>query len=75
MQLVQIVKQRFSDWRDRIFHREREYKYIVVGGGTSGCITAYWIAKLMTTNNIPGRVLLIGNNYAFVIIVIYRFCY
>lgn len=52
-----------TEWRKRTF--VTSYKYIVVGGGTSGCITAYWLARLMQEKHIPGRVLLVdgGKEY------------
>jgi choline dehydrogenase-like flavoprotein len=42
-----------------------KYKYIIVGGGTGGCITAYFLAKWMEDYNVVGDVLLIdsGDNY------------
>lgn len=42
-----------------------EYKYIVVGGGTGGCITAYTLAKLMQESSLPGRVLLLDAGDGF----------
>lgn len=42
-----------------------DYKYIIVGAGTAGCITAYTLASQMQTNNISGRVLLVDAGDSF----------
>lgn len=40
-------------------------KYIVIGAGTGGCLTAYFLAKWMEDLNIPGDVILLegGDDY------------
>ena len=42
-----------------------KFSSIIVGGGTSGCTTAYILAKWMDDNNIPGHVLLIDRGVSF----------
>lgn len=51
----------YSEWRKT----NKQYKYIIVGAGTGGCITAYTLASIMKNYNLKGRVLLIdsGNEY------------
>ena len=46
-------------------HFSNKFDYIIVGAGSSGCITAYFLAKWMQDYNIPGNVLLIdsGDDY------------
>ena len=52
---------------DDIFpiNRETTTDYIIVGGGTGGCITAFFLAKWKEENGIPGKVVLLesGDNY------------
>lgn len=42
-----------------------KFSSIIVGGGTSGCTTAYILAKWMDDNKIPGHVLLIDRGVSF----------
>jgi hypothetical protein len=44
---------------------ESEFSTIVVGGGTAGCTVAYFTAKWMLDNNIPGTVLLLDRGVDF----------
>ena len=43
----------------------QEFSSIIVGGGTAGCIVAYFTAKWMQDNNIPGTVLLVDRGPDF----------
>ena len=42
-----------------------KFSSIIVGGGTSGCTTAYILAKWMDDNKVPGHVLLIDRGVSF----------
>lgn len=42
-----------------------KFSTIVVGGGTAGCTAAYFTAKWMQDNNIPGSVLLVDKGVHF----------
>jgi len=57
---------RFLEWRKQRELEKTEFKYVVVGAGTGGCITAYTLAKHMEDAHIPGRVLLIDGGKAYV---------
>lgn len=45
---------------------KQKFRSIIVGGGTAGCLSAYFHAKWMTDQGIPGNVLLIerGDDYS-----------
>lgn len=47
------------------FLKKEKYKYVVVGAGTGGCITAYVLASKMQEYNIPGKVLLLDSGDAY----------
>lgn len=38
-----------------------EYRCVIVGAGSGGCVTAYTIGKKMAANNLTGKVLLIDS--------------
>jgi choline dehydrogenase-like flavoprotein len=60
---------RFIEWRKPQKQKElenTEFKYIVVGAGTGGCITAYTLAKQLEESKTPGRVLLVDGGKAYV---------
>jgi choline dehydrogenase-like flavoprotein len=42
-----------------------DFDVVIAGAGTAGCTTAYFVAKIMEDNNIPGQVLLIDRGPAF----------
>jgi choline dehydrogenase len=55
----------WREWRSNWCWRDQQQQtYVVVGGGTGGCITAYILAQLMDTHRIPGRVLLLDSGAA-----------
>lgn len=45
---------------------DTKYKYIIIGGGTGGCITAYTLAKQMEETGVGGRVLLVDGGKPYV---------
>lgn len=50
-----------KEWFNRQNESQPEYRCVIVGAGSGGCVTAYTIGKQMAANNLTGKVLLIDS--------------
>ena len=48
-----------SQWHLKRHHTGSRQQIIICGAGTGGCVTAYFLAKWMEENDVPGKVLLL----------------